>query len=83
MPECTHQLSPTDSLFMSCSRRGIEVFANRSRTPSVIITTREEWNAAFSAFSEGLKNVLCSSSMDFPEEYTNDPEILELCRLLQ
>ena len=27
--------------------------------------------------------VLCSSALDFPEDYTNDPKVIELCRELR
>lgn len=31
----------------------------------------------------GLSSILCSSSMDFPEEYTDDPKIIALCEKIR
>jgi len=50
-----------------------------------VITSIDDWEAAVADikshpnYTEGSTSFMCSSSIDFPDEYTNNQELIDLC----
>jgi hypothetical protein len=47
------------------------------------VRTRQELAVVLRDLNDDTDHVSCSSSLDFPHEYTEDPEVIELCNALR
>ena len=54
---------------------------SKNEEPEFRVTTQEEIDDYLSSF--GVEYLLFSSSMDFPDEYTTDNDLIELCNDLR
>ncbi len=65
--------------FLSVESDGIKVHLNKKHIG--LITSMEELTDILvdNGYNEGVDIVLCSSSLDFPKEYTNKKKIIKLC----
>lgn len=62
-------------IYLSCVQEGVEIRLLDGST--VIVTTFNDFIKVL--VEQNHNRVLCASSMDHPEDYTNDPKIIDLC----
>jgi hypothetical protein len=82
-------------IFLTCNETHVEVSYHKrtgATTNKTKCRTSDEVTKAIRAialqqsqgdshtFNALIENVMCSSSMDFPDEYTKDQQIVDLCK---
>lgn len=76
-------LTPSAPGYLSCEKDGVKVHlmhvSDAEKAESQAVVTTMEGLVAWCK-KYGVDNFMCSSSMDFPEEYTDDPQIVALCQ---
>lgn len=73
---------PTNTGFMTVVEKGLAVsLLHDEKTSKEIVTTMEQFKAWCDKWN--VDDFSCSSSVDFPEEDTDDPAIIALCRQIR
>lgn len=77
-------------IFLTCEADGVIVQDHATEEiPPAVCRTREEVQAAIDVICQACNRkqeqliMMCSSSMDYPEDYTNDPDIIRLCESIR
>lgn len=70
--------------FVSVQDDALAIFLDGdTECPDFLISTIEEWDAFWADADPGELSFRVSSSVDFPEQYTENKDVIELCHRMQ
>ena len=73
-------------IHLNCVENGVEVFLSQPTKHVGVAKTKNKLAALLKKAEKAGGNadaVMCSSSLDFPEEYTKDKNVINLCNWIR